>query len=161
MRLERLSSLLLFTLAAVAACQDSPIDDPLPVDDSGTRISVFITDAPGDVSAVWVDVSEIYFQGGPGGRTPLVTEATGLIELTSLADRARELAGDVAIEPGNYAQLRFVVSAAVLETLDGSVYVFGDAVHPGGVAATGDLMCPGCSNSGLKTWFSPCTIEPP
>jgi hypothetical protein len=141
-------------LAGLTACDGASTNDPLPLDESGTRVSVFITDAPGDVAAVWVDVSEVYFQGGPGGRTPLVTESTGLIELTSLADKTRELAGDVAIEPGNYSQLRFVIQSAVLETLDGSVYAFGGALHPGGLEITGDLMCPSCSNSGLKVKLS-------
>jgi hypothetical protein len=141
-------------LAGLVACDSASTNDPTPLDDSDTRVSVFVTDAPGDVAAVWVDVVEIYFQGGPGGRTPLLTESTGLIELTSLADQVYEVAADVAVESGTYAQLRFVIASAVLETLDGSVYTFGDAEHPGGLERTGDLMCPSCSSSGLKVKLS-------
>lgn len=145
--LRRCSGLaLLLTISAVAC--DAETTDPSQQQPE-TMLSVYLTDAPGDVEAVWVDISEIYFQGGPGGRFTILSEPTGLVELTSLQDRAVELVGDLEVEPGNYAQLRFILASAVLEATDGSVYVFGDAEHPT-LPTTGELKCPGCSNSGLK-----------
>ena len=45
----------------LSACDSGTTDGP----DQGTRLNVYLTDAPGDVAAIWVDVAEIYFQGGP------------------------------------------------------------------------------------------------
>jgi len=127
--------------------------------DGDTRISVYLTDAPGEMAAVWVDVAEIYFQGGPGGRLTLSDTPTGMIELLSLRDRTAELVTGLTADPGMYSQLRFVVSAAMLETLEGDVYAFGGAEHPEGAEVTGELMCPSCSSSGIKVKLSGDAVE--
>lgn len=147
MPFRRLSSLTLFgaALGAAGAC-----DPGMSIPDGPASLSIYLTDAPGDVAAVWVDVAEIYFQGGPGGRMTLLDEPTGLILLTDLVDRARALTTDLQVDPGTYSQLRLVLAGAVLESTDGDVYTFGGAEHPDGLAATGDLQCPGCTSSGLK-----------
>jgi hypothetical protein len=138
-------------LAVASACDSSPVDadngDPVA---EGSLISVYLTDAPGDVEAVWVDVHEIYLQGGPGGRTVLLDEPTGLIELTSLVGTARPLVEDEEIEAGTYGQLRFVIGGAVLETQNGQVYSKDGTEHPDGLPATGNLICPSCSQTGIK-----------
>jgi hypothetical protein len=126
-------------------------------DSTGTptaQVSVALTDAPGDVDSVWVQIGEIYLQGGgETGRVPLLTtddaEGLGLIELTQLAGTTLDLVEDVQITAGNYGQLRFVVEGAVLETEGGDVYTY-NAEHPHGATATGPLTCPSCSESGLK-----------
>lgn len=133
----------------VVACDD---DDPIGSQDA--EVSLLLTDNPGDVAAVWVEIGEIYLQGGgEDGRVPLVTEsqadALGLIELTELAGTTLELVSDVQVDPGNYGQMRFVVEGAVLETDGGEVYTF-NAEHPEGTAATGSLQCPSCSQTGFK-----------
>lgn len=116
-------------------------------------VSLALTDAPGDVDSVWVEIAEIYLQGGPGGRTPLLSEddadGLGLIELTQLAGTTLDLVSDVEIGAGNYGQLRFVLDGAVLETEGGDAFTF-NAAHPHGAAATGSLMCPSCDNTGIK-----------
>jgi hypothetical protein len=98
---------------------------------------------------VWVEVLEIYMQG-EGGRTPLLTEPTELIELTALTESSLELVDGVELPAGRYSQLRFVVGQAVLETMGGEVFVKDGAAHPEGLETTGDLVCPSCSQSGLK-----------
>ena len=140
----------------VTACDDSGVSG---VAEDETTLSLYLTDAPGDVAAVWVDVSEIYFQGGPGGRLDLVTEPTGLIELTELVGTTRSLASELEVAPGIYSQLRFVLAAAVLEATNGEVYTFGGADHPDGLETTGELKCPGCSNSGLKVKLANDRLE--
>jgi hypothetical protein len=133
-------------LAAVAAaCSDT----------SGTQtatVSLAMTDAPGDVDSVWVEIEEIYLQG-EGGRTVLLSsadaEGLGLIELTHLAGTAVDLGDEVVIPAGNYGQLRFVIEGAVLETEDGEVFTF-NATHPHGATSTGSLTCPSCTTSGIK-----------
>jgi hypothetical protein len=134
-------------LLAVGACDD---DDPTtPGGDGTTSLSVLLTDAPGDVEAVWVDFSEIYLQGG-GDAVVLLDEPTGLIEITSLVGTSRTLVTDAEVDAVTFGQLRVVLTSAVLETVGGEVYVLGDAEHPLGLPTTGDLVCPSCGQSGLK-----------
>ncbi len=148
--MRKRSGFAVFTVGfgALLAC-DSASTNPNDLLQNAT-LSVYLTDAPGDVAAVWVDIAEIYFQGGPEGRQSVLSESTGLVELTSLQDRAVEIVGGLDVDPGTYSQLRFVLSAAVLEATNGEVYGFGDAVHPDGLEITGELKCPSCSSSGLK-----------
>lgn len=116
------------------------------------HVSLALTDAPGDVDSVWVEIGEVYLQG-TGGRVTLLDEDDaadlGLIELTQLAGATLDLVSDVAIDAGNYGQLRFVVEGAVLETEDGEVFTY-QATHPHGAAATGSLTCPSCTTTGIK-----------
>lgn len=133
--------------AVMVGCDDSTGSDT-------ALISLAITDAPGDVAAAWVEIEEIYLQGGGnGGRVTLLdqdqADALGQIELTELAGATLDLVGDVEISAGNYGQLRFVIEGAVLETEGGEVFTF-NASHPDGTASTGDLNCPSCSQTGVK-----------
>jgi hypothetical protein len=116
------------------------------------RVSLALTDAPGDVDSVWVEIGEIYLQG-TGGRTTLLSaddaDDLGLVELTQLAGTTLDLVSDVTVDAGNYGQLRFVVEGAVLETEDGEVFTY-NAEHPHGAASTGSLVCPSCSQTGIK-----------
>ena len=121
---------------------------------SGTaRVSLALTDAQGDVAHAWIEIGEIYLQGGESGRVTLVTESDaaglGLIELTELAGTTLDLVSDVEITAGDYGQLRVVILAAVVETTDGEVYTF-NASHPEGTEDTGPLTCPSCTNTGIK-----------
>ncbi len=135
---------------ALLAVGTSNCDSPTAEVPDSVQLSVHLTDAPGDVRAVWVDISDIRFTSGPDGAVPLRSEATGLVELTSLVGRTMELASALPLAAGTYGELRLRVSAAVLETTDGEVYAFGDAQHPGGLVTTGTLRCPSCTSSGIK-----------
>ncbi len=144
-------ALLLPLLMVVAACDDGVVDATNGDDDNGlSLVSVYLTDAPGDVEAVWVEVEEIYLQGGPDGRVVLLDEPTGLIELTALVGITQPLIQDEEVEPGPYGQLRFVIGGAVLETKGGAVFTKDGAQHPDGSESTGQLHCPSCSQTGIK-----------
>jgi hypothetical protein len=117
-------------------------------------VSLALTDAEGDVAAVWVEIGEIYLQGGGNqGRVTLLSESDadllGPVELTSLAGTTLDLVEDVAVPPGNYGQLRFVLEGAVLETEEGEVYSMG-LDHPTIETTPGPLVCPSCEPSGVK-----------
>ena len=104
--------------------------------------------------AVWVEIGEIYLQGGGNeGRTMLLgaaeADGLGLVELTQLAGATLDLVSDVDIAVGSYGQLRFVIEGAVLETDDGEVFTF-NAAHPLGTPSTGSLTCPSCAQTGIK-----------
>ena len=137
--------------ATIAACDAGVVDATNGETADGTSlVSVYLTDAPGDVEAVWVEVREIYLQGGAEGRVDLLDEPTELIELTSLVGIAEPLVIDAEVESDSYGQLRFVIGGAVLEAADGTVYSKDGAQHPFGLEATGELHCPSCSQSGIK-----------
>lgn len=123
--------------------------------DGQTNMTVLLTDAPGDLENAWVEVTEIRLQGqavdSPTGVT-LLDESTGLIELTALedAENNEELLRDVPIPSGTYGQLRFHIGGAVVETTEGDVFSKDGAQHPGGEPTTGDLICPSCTETGIK-----------
>lgn len=134
--------------ALMVGCDDDPVTS------GTTEVTVALTDVPGDIENVWVEITDIYLQG-TGGRQPLVPEdfeTTGLIELTELDDEVITVVDGIVVPSGTYGQLRLVVSSAVAETSDGMVYSLNGAEHPdpGAPAATGELVCPSCEQTGFK-----------
>jgi hypothetical protein len=124
-------------------------DNPTDLSGDEARLSVYLTDAPGDVAAVWIDIERISLQGDDGP-VVLLAEPTGLVDITLLVDQTMEIVDDAEIPAGVYGQLRVRIENAVLETTDGAVYVLGNATHPDDLPVTGSLHCPSCSESGLK-----------
>jgi hypothetical protein len=151
---------LFMALLVPVACDDTPTDpaDPAngdgPPDASATTVSVYLMDAPGEVADVWVEAVDVALRGGPHGEVSLLEEPTELISLLDLQDHAMLLAAEREVEPGTYNEIRFVIGGAVLETTGGDVYVLNGAEHPGGLAATGQLHCPSCQQSGIKAKFA-------
>ena len=151
--LLRLSAIL-----AVSACSDSSGPD------GSTRLSVLLTDAPGDVLEAVVTIEQIYLQGGDdesedgeGGRVNLLS-APVTVDLLTLADEWMPLIEDAEIPDGQYGQLRFVVSGAYLRVEEAT----GDRIFatsadydglPDGAEVGGTLQTPSFSQSGLKVTF--------
>ena len=133
--------------AASLLCLSACSDTAAPTD--GVRFSLYLTDAPGDVRA-WASFTEIYVQGGGGGRQALLSEPTELIELTALVGLVQELAAEGGIPLGTAGQIRAVIDQAVLEDGDGNAFGFGGAVHPEETPVTGELLCPSCTTTGIK-----------
>ena len=54
-----------------------------------SRVSIRLTDAPGDLAEAWVKVDRIYLNGGAdstgNGRTDLLTTPTGWVDLLTLS----------------------------------------------------------------------------
>ena len=138
---------LLVSLMA-AGCDDSTDS---PTNTTGeTRLSVYLTDAPGDVESVWVQIDDIVLVG-QGPQVSLLEEPTDVINVTELADAAVALlVAGVPVEPGRYTQVRFVLGGAVLLDDYGNVYAYGDIELPPHLELTGELTCPSCSQSGIK-----------
>lgn len=151
-----LATSMLAGLFALAACDSSTTepeaDDPDP-DPEVTTFSVYLTDNPAEVADVWVAITQVNLvgQGQPVG---LLDEPTELINLMELRNTSMLLIDEEEVEPGTYSQLRFLIDAAVLETVEGQVYAYGGAEHPDGLEATGELHCPSCGPSGLKVNFA-------
>ncbi len=152
MRLSRLIAAAASALiVSAAACSDSTGPD------SG-RLSIKLTDAPGDFRKAVVTIERVYLQGDDeddeGGRVILL-DTPRTIDLLTLADSVDDLVVDAIVPSGTYHQLRFVISGAYIEVEqdDGSTRLFatpGYPAVPAGRAVTGHLQTPSFASSGLK-----------
>ena len=154
MQIKRMltAAMTVMTIGALAACGDSTNADT-------GRISLKLTDAPGDFQKAVVTIDQIYLQGGSdenpsGGRVVLLSTPV-TIDLLTLANSVQDLVTDAVVPAGTYSQLRFVVSGAYIQVDNGngtsSVYATpGYAGVPAGTTVTGNLQAPSFSTSGLK-----------
>jgi hypothetical protein len=136
------------SLFALAACGD----------DNGsngdtTRLSIRLTDAPGDISAAVVTVSEIYLQGS-NGRTVLRDQDTTL-NLLDLANATADMVNGAVVPQGNYSQLRFVITGAYISVEEeGGQRIYATSPDyagvPSGTTVDGNLQTPSFSTSGVK-----------
>jgi Domain of unknown function (DUF4382) len=145
-------ALSLLTALAVAACDGG-------TGGNGTsRVSIRLTDAPGDLAQAWVRVDEIYLKGDAdsanGGRVELLGTRTDWVDLLTLSGgRTAELVNGAVVPAGRYSELRFVVCEAYVVTREGDVYASRDATLPAGVTADGTLQMPSACSSGFKVKF--------
>lgn len=117
--------------------------------EGASRLSIRLTDAPGDLAEAQVQITQIYLQGD-NGRIVLMDGGTEYIDLLTLAGgKTAELVGDAVVPSGTYSQLRFVIGGAYIKTRDGAVYATQGAATPAGGTA-GSLQCPSCAQSGFK-----------
>lgn len=152
------AAFLVALLAPVTGCSDGLGSDPVPV-------TLMLTDAPGDLRAAVVTVSEIYLQGDgdDDGRVVLMDEPT-TVNLLDLANEAVTLVADVPVPAGRYAQLRFVITGGYIEVeTDGGGSAFyasspGYQALPSGVAP-GELQMPSFGSSGLKVLFADGALD--
>ena len=143
------------SLAALAACSDG----------TGARmgkVSILLTDAPGDIKKAVVTISQIYLAGSGGnsaddaaGRVVLRSEPV-TTDLLTLAGTTSELVKDAVIPAATYGQLRFVVTGAYIEVDDGNggtkIYASSPTYGglPAGAQVDGTLQMPSYASSGLK-----------
>lgn len=151
----RLSSL---ALCLLAACADSSGPD------GDRRVTVLLTDAPGDILEAVVTIEQIYLQGGDGegegeegGRFVLMDEPV-TVDLLTLADDFMTLVEDAEIPDGQFGQLRFVVSGAYIrvEQEEGEQIFASSSDYaelPEGAELAGTLQMPSFSTSGFKVNF--------
>lgn len=121
----------------------------------GRRLTLRLTDAPGDLDQAWVRVEAVRLvgdaDGDGGGSVELLSTPTGWIDLLTLSGGGTATLVDGAVVPaGKYQQLRFVVCDAYVVTKDGDVYATRDSELPAGVTADGQLQAPSFCSSGLK-----------
>ena len=146
--------LILAMMLPLAACDDDEMAGP---EDGMSTLSVYLTDAPGDVERVWVELIGLTAQGGEGGPVELLGGPTDLILLTDLVGVVQLLQVNADLKPTTISQLRLVIGDAVLEAEGEAevkvVYVKGDP-DLGALGFTdpwiGELHCPSCSQSGIK-----------
>jgi hypothetical protein len=121
-------------------------------DNDQARLSIQLTDAPGDVQSAWIEIEQIFVIGDGHGEVEVPATMTGLINVTDLLDQTRDLATNVPIDPDTFHELRLVLGDVVLVSKQGEVYATAGATLPPGVPNTSvqTLQCPSCAQSGLK-----------
>src|SRR3569832_1082582 len=143
-----LTALLLLAVGTLTSCGSDATS-------AGTsKVSLLLTDAPGDVKAAVVTISEIDLQGSGGSQVLLSTPVT--VDLLTLAATTSQLVKDAVVPSGTYAQLRFVITGAYIEVenSDGSTSIYASSpTYPGlpsGAPVAGTLQMPSFGESGLK-----------
>jgi hypothetical protein len=141
----------LVAAVALAACNDSTSG---PVRDGEGRLTIQLTDAPGDLKEAFVKV-ERFILRGEGGRIELEPDDDGFIELLELtAGRVINVVDEAIVPIGTYSEVRVVIGDAYVVLNDGSVFATPGADLPPGIEADGELKCPSCSQSGFKMKFN-------
>jgi len=141
------------TVVAVAAAFALAGCDSTNSSGSG-RVTLQLTDAPGDVLAAVVTVSAVRLQGDDGSVGLLDTPFT--TDLLDLAGTTAVLAEDVEVPNGRYREIRFVISGGYVEVDngDGTSSFFASSPNyqglPIGVTSPGQLQMPSFGSSGLK-----------
>jgi Domain of unknown function (DUF4382) len=136
MRFLKNTSLVALIGLGLAACDST-------VGNDDARVTLRLTDAPGDFVAAEVQIEEIYLQGSSddGSDRIVLYDGGETFDLLTLTDGVTELLAEGVVVPaGNYSQLRVVVGEASITTEGGDTYSTGG----------GSLQCPSCSQSGLK-----------
>ena len=138
-----------------AACADSSTGNA-----ADGRITVLLKDAPGDVKAAVVTISQVYMQGSSQGDEPgsrvILRDTPITTDLLTLANSTAELVKDGVVPAGTYGQLRFVITGGYIEIDNGngtsSIYASSPnyAGLPQGATVAGALQMPSYAQSGLK-----------
>lgn len=156
----RLKNALVYSLLAgsiaLGACDEVGTTGP---NDSTSRVSLLLTDAPGDLRAAVVTISDIYLVGEGGeesGRVYLRQGEEITTNLLTLSNDVLELVDDEPIPASRYSQLRFVITGGYIE-LDnqtGGSTIYSTSTDyaglPAGAQVDGKLKCPSCAQSGFK-----------
>ena len=134
------------SVLAIAACSDG-------TDSNTTRLSIRLTDAPGDISEAVVTVSQIYLQGS-NGRT-MLRDADTTLNLVDLANATADMVNGATVPQGTYEQLRFVITGAYIKVDEnGTPKVYATSPDyaglPAGTTVDGNLQTPSFSTSGVK-----------
>ncbi len=153
----RLAVIFLGAALGVTGCNDDN-----PMGGNGPRVTVRLTDAPGDVEAAVVTISEVYLQGGSQGKVVLRADAV-TTDLVTLANTTATLVDEAEVPAGSYSELRFVITGgyvAVANATGGTDIYASSSTYsglPAGAQVAGTLQMPSLAQSGLKVQFDGST----
>jgi Domain of unknown function (DUF4382) len=146
----------LLAAAMLAVTLGTACDDTNVNGNDTSRLTLLLTDAPGDFNAAVVTISEIYLQrddtgDDEGGRVILRSDPI-TTDLLTLSNDVSTLVDNAEVPSGTYGQLRFVVDGAYVEVeTETGVEVYSTTGYAEAPASVdGELMCPSCGTSGIK-----------
>jgi len=126
--------------------------------DSNGKVSVKLTDAPGDqFEKAVVTLTRVYLKGSGDADVELLS-APYTTDLLTLANDAADIVKDAEVPTGSYKELRFVISGGYIQVKEegGSrIYATSETYEglPAGAQVEGDLQMPSAASSGLKVKF--------
>lgn len=131
-----------------------------------SKVTIKLTDAPGDYKRAVVTISEVELLGeGENNRVILLDEAR-TTDLITLANDTADLVKDASVPAGTYKELRFVITGGFIEVEqeDGSTEIYASSPDyaglPEGAQVAGELQMPSYGQSGLKVKIAePVTVE--
>lgn len=137
LKLRKFAGLL---VAAVAFTSFYSCSDDDKLNEETARVTVRMTDAPGDYDAVFVDVADVMIKadgttGEEEGWTSLGNVQTGVYDLLELTGGVTQLLAEAEIPAGHYSQIRLVLGS------NNSVIYNGESQS---------LSTPSAQQSGLK-----------
>jgi hypothetical protein len=143
-------------VAALAVGLGASCDSPAAL--KSGKLSLLLTDAPGDIVKAVVTIDRIYLQPSDTDSARIILrEEDVTTDLLTLVDSTQSLISNVVIPAGSYAQLRFVISGAYLEVAGetaGATTIFASSPSyaglPAGSVVGGQLQMPSFAQSGLK-----------
>ena len=141
------------TMLSVASCGGTQ---------QGTgKMSVMITDAPGDFKAAVVTITRIDLQGSGG--TTVLSNNLVTTNLLTLSNGASTLVQDAVVPAGKYTELDFVISGGYVEVVEGgltTIYASSPTYEglPAGAKVGGTLKMPSFAESGLKVKLPDGTV---
>lgn len=126
-------------------------------DSGGGTMAVELTDAPGDILEATVTIEQVSAvrssnaESGEAtdGGTPVLTDSSFTVDLTTLQDGVTRLLGEVQLDPGTYSQIR-------LKTAREATVMYEDS---SGNAVEADLQLPSASETGVKINFDPVSLD--
>jgi hypothetical protein len=126
-RWDYLLALCLFFVFAQTSCKKD--------DSSGNgTMRMYLTDAPGDYQAVYIDIQSVEVTGA-GGPKIIPVKRPGVYDLLKFRDGLDTLLGDVELPAGTVSQIRLILGTENSVKIDGVVY---------------PLSTPSAQQSGLK-----------
>ncbi|HEY0972603.1 MAG TPA: DUF4382 domain-containing protein [Gemmatimonadales bacterium] len=144
-------------LVGVAACGETTS----PASGTG-RVTLLLTDAPGDFEKAVVTISEIYLQGQ---ERVVLMDTPVTTDLLTLANTTAELVSDAVVPAGSYSELRFVITGGYVEVeqADGTTSIHASSPDyeglPEGAKVDGTLQMPSFAQSGLKVKFAEGALD--
>jgi len=148
----------LAAVLALSACSDDSVSSG-----GNGRLTVKLTDAPGDLKAAFVKINSIVLIRSDADSTStdstkritLTPLNTGFINLLNLSGgQLLTLVNLASVPKGTYSQVRVVVTDAYVQLNDGRYFATSTAALPVGTTASGTLKCPSCAHSGYKVKFA-------
>jgi hypothetical protein len=122
---------------------------------NSAKMTVMLTDAPGDFKAAVVTITQINLVGSGGVTTLSNTKVT--TDLLTLSNDVSTLVQDAVVAPGTYSELDFVISGGYVEVANSSgsgttIYASSATYEglPAGAVVGGTLKMPSFGTSGLK-----------
>ena len=145
---------------ALGACDDNPVG----LADGEGRLTVQLTDGPGDLEEAFIKVDRIRLIGVTDEEENEVLdfepEEGDWIDLLALSGgQLLALVDGEPVAAGNYTELRLYLADAYVKLKDGRVFATNGADLPAGVTSAGELKCPSCSQSGFKVKFMNGGVE--